>query len=204
MLTVDPRSRITTSDILAHPWLHLEDEIEVPIIDGPVGSPGLRKSTMTVSKRSTNLNNALRLLSGHVNELKTEKFAMSFTKLVSSLETSVNPGGQSMLMQLAVPMGKASNSLRTASTTSSTQKRSAEDEMMIFQNPEIKEALAATIGALGDSQGKLSLEQFLYLLKRYAFSNASTSTSEDGDEGGETARPGANPGTGLALMFLCR
>lgn len=212
MLAVDCRTRISTAEVLAHPWMHLDDEDEVVgDLKAPVTSPISKKSSLT-GKRSTNLNNALRLLSGHVNELKTEKFAMSFTRLVSSLEPGAqNKGGGSMLSQFIVPFGKAVTIRNATPDTMAAERRTAEDEMMLFQNPEVKEALAATIGALGDDHGRLSMEQFMYILKRFAFSGLVIRQEEEEVTGGDTpstphtpASARGNIGTGLALMFLCR
>ena len=212
MLTVDPRQRITTTEILQHPWLKIEEEEEEDTVAGLLESASALPKIMSKSrsatggggKRSVNLNNALRLLSGHVSDLKTEKFAISFTRLVSSLDNSASGKGQgSMLAHLVVPIGRSASSALS-------NKKSAEEEMMVFQNPEIKEALAATIASLGDEQGRLSLEQFMYIMKYFAFRNQNPPAVEGaagaGAEAGPSAGNGAtnNPATGLALMLLCK
>ena len=226
MLTVDPQQRITTPEILSHPFLRLEEEeVEEEVViavdaggltspSGDLGtatSPALRKTASTArgmtggSKRSVNLNNALRLLSGHVSDLRTEKFAMTFTRLVSSLDSGPSKQGRtSMLSQLVVPLGKATGVM---SVSGKPPGAAAEEEMMMFQNPEIKEALASAINSVGDEQGRLSLEQFMYILKHFAF--ARTIKVDDGAGGAEesdgvSAGKSANPGTGLAMMLLCR
>jgi hypothetical protein len=221
MLVVDPTQRITAKEVLAHPFLHVEEEAPAEIVanGSPVKSPaGVVTRVGTSggnSKRSVNLNNALRLLSGHVNELRSEKFAMTFTRLVSSLEGQNKGSGQgSMLAQLVYPIGKAST------ITNNKPAKSAEEEMMMFQNPEIKGALAATIAALGDDQGRLSIEQFMYILKHFSLANGGTKIEEAStdDEGASTpatpltpastssnySHKGANPASGLALMLLCK
>jgi serine/threonine protein kinase len=223
MLIVDPQQRITAKEILAHPFLRVEEEESLSTLGGssPEKAAGFAAvpKIPTNSNRSVNLNNALRLLSGHVNELRSEKFAMTFTRLVSSLEGQNKAGGQgSLLAQLVMPLGK-----NTTVNGAPRTMKNAEEEMMMFQNPEIKGALAATISALGDDQGRLSLEQFMYILKHFTFVNTGGAApkldgdgSEDGSDTpnasngaqtpGSTTTPhkGTNPATGLALMLLCK
>ena len=230
MLIVDPQQRITTPDILSHPFLRIEVEedpvvaAEALIASSASDDAGSTTTSTTVgktssvsrgltggSKRSVNLNNALRLLSGHVSDLRTEKFAMTFTRLVSSLDSGPSKQGRSsMLWQLVVPLGKATGVMSNAAKAPGA---TAEEEMMMFQNPDIKGALAAAISSLGDEQGRLSLEQFIYVLKHFAFTRAvrvddgaavSEETEAGNNNSGAGASKAANPGTGLALMLLSR
>lgn len=187
MLIVDPSQRITTTEILNHPWIksleEMEDEVvvvETPEVKGD--STPSRTMTKTISKRMTgrkgtgaNLASALRLLSGHVQQRRSEKIAASFTKLVSSLQHGNN---STALMQYVKPMDG-----------SSFAEVPKEEESMLLMNPDVRDALSLAIHNLGDENGKLSIEQFVSLLKHLGFAPASVNS---------------NTTTALPLMLLCR
>ena len=125
MLQSNPLERITTAQILAHPWLqHLdEDNDEVGELDATIAvnhlmannnssnsnSYGIdlnhdtsfskhlsaRISNNNSRKRSTgaNLVGALRQLSGHVKQRRSEKMATNLSRIVSSLLQQQQAGG---------------------------------------------------------------------------------------------------------------
>jgi serine/threonine protein kinase len=167
MLIVDPNSRITTEEILAHPWLQIEiDEVEdivndeLPTISNPKGID-VAKRTFTGPKKqsSVNLSNALRRLSGHVNERKASKLAMTFTRLVSSIQSGAIGRSSTLISELIVPIGSSG-----ADAVTSSLLCTAED-MLVYMDPSIKDALTNVFLEYGEESGKLSIQQFICVVK---------------------------------------
>ena len=94
MLQIDPSKRITTVEALKHPWLRQEEPSELPSTTSTTTTTtGSSTVPTTVPRKITkgsgySLNHALRQLSGHVGQRKTEKLATGFTKLMSSMQLS--------------------------------------------------------------------------------------------------------------------
>jgi serine/threonine protein kinase len=112
MLVVNPENRLSTTDILNHPWIKQLDEIgdddlssssstSADLLLSP-SPPSAQMSSLSltsnrknltssgVGRKGTGLNlaNALRHLSGHVKQLRSEKFATNVTRLVSLMQQS--------------------------------------------------------------------------------------------------------------------
>lgn len=114
MLHANPLERITTAQILAHPWLQqLEDdevgELEVNINVSHLLSNGvdlnndhsfsknLSRSGNSVNRKRSGINlvGTLRQLSGHVKQRRSEKMATNLSRIVSSLLQQQEGGGVS-------------------------------------------------------------------------------------------------------------
>eukprot|EP00601_Ochromonadales_sp_CCMP2298_P024078 CAMPEP_0173285796 /NCGR_PEP_ID=MMETSP1143-20121109/8825_1 /TAXON_ID=483371 /ORGANISM="non described non described, Strain CCMP2298" /LENGTH=615 /DNA_ID=CAMNT_0014224019 /DNA_START=59 /DNA_END=1906 /DNA_ORIENTATION=- len=95
MLRPDPFLRLTMAQVLAHPWLQLEDEVgELGEVLAKTGTDGVAplpaKFTKALStRRSVNLAGTLRHLSGHVKQKRSEKLATNMTRLVSMMQAGV-------------------------------------------------------------------------------------------------------------------
>jgi serine/threonine protein kinase len=165
MLLLDPSARITTQEILDHPWLHMDDFDDTPI--------NVTDGTVKRSIRPTvHLSQALQFLSNHVQDLKVEKLATSFTRLVSSLANAQK--GKSYLSQFVRPK-KKSDDKNDAVAYERTLERiksafnTEPEELMAIQSPAVKRALVHIFNELGEENGKLSMSQFGCLLMHFIF-----------------------------------
>lgn len=151
MLIVDPEKRIKCEEILAHPWLKIADPTP-----GTAAKAAAGGSSGMVKQGSLHLDSALRALSGHVKDRKIEKLAMSFTRLVSSLQQG--KGDRSMASQL---MGVDGDN--------------GADDMLGVMNPELKDALISAFNKLGvggdgvSSNGRFTTEQFLAVMNHFGY-----------------------------------
>jgi hypothetical protein len=77
-------------EILAHPWICMVSEDALSSSSTGTKKSGLTENSGMAARRAsagtTNLQGALRALSGHVNDRKLEKMASNFTRLVSLLQ----------------------------------------------------------------------------------------------------------------------
>ena len=82
MLVSNPEQRITTEEILKHPWLDLDQDLDTETVQDTL--PEIARTggvstaiTKKVSRRgsNTNLTGTLRQLSGHVKNMRSEKLA---------------------------------------------------------------------------------------------------------------------------------
>ena len=171
MLVVNPEERISTEDILAHPWIKQLDE-ELDEESGtsstgadsslPVKSMSVAGRNNTMNRKGTghNLTGALRLLSGHVKQLRSEKLASNVTRLMSLMQQS---GSKSTLSKLyLIPGGpNAEQTIADAAVNVSE-----EDLESVILNSDLRGALSAAFSNLTqDDAGKLSIEQFLSIVK---------------------------------------
>lgn len=164
MLVVDPAKRITADEVLKHPWLtNLDDEEIVTESETTaellIDSKSLTASRTLSNARKTsnvNLGNALRNMTGLVNDMKIEKLATSFTRLISSMQNDKNSG--SLLMEkLAVPKGSAS--------IAGMEVVNDQEDMMLFMNPEVRDSFRSVFDTHGTVPGLLSIPQFMSILK---------------------------------------
>lgn len=165
MLIVDPAKRITAEEILKHPWLvsidqeTVDDELKVAeeLIEKLPLPSGTSVRTLT-GKKNTNVNlgNALRNMTGLVNDMKIEKLAMSFTRLLSSMQND-KCSGSILMQQLVVPKGAASNA--------GMEVVNDQEDMMLFLNPEVRDSFRSIFETHGVEPGKLSIPQFMAILK---------------------------------------
>jgi len=162
MLIVDHAKRITAEEVLKHPWLLNLDEIAVDDTDkvaeviADTSSSLSATRTLTNGKKNINLGNALRNMTGLVNDMKIEKLAMSFTRLVSSMQND-KTSGSLLMQQLVVPKGAASNA--------GMEVVNDQDDMMLFMNPEVKDSFRSVFETHGVEPGLLSIPQFMTILK---------------------------------------
>jgi len=166
MLIVDPAKRITAEEILKHPWIlgidqePVDEELKVAeeLIDKLPLPSGTSVRTLTNNKKNTNVNlgNALRNMTGLVNDMKIEKLAMSFTRLLSSMQNDKSTGSI-LMQQLVVPKGAASNA--------GMEVVNDQEDMMLFLNPEVKDSFRSVFETHGIEPGKLSIPQFMAILK---------------------------------------
>lgn len=173
MLTVDPEKRITTSEILAHPWICM---VSADNKASTLGTPQREAVARRESASTTNLNSALRALSGHVNDRKLEKMATNFTRLVSLLQQDDKGGRQKLVKMLNHPDDESGDD------------SSDNSEMSPIINTEIRDALIHVFRELGgaDNGGKLTIEQFTQVLTHFGYGG------KDGLAGGG------------AIMLICR
>ena len=81
---------------------------------------------------------------------------------------------------------------------------------MMVMNPEIRDALASVISKLGDGTGKLSVQQFICILKELVGVNMSSSGSgvpgsgSGGSSSTSNQNASQNIGQGLGFILLCR
>ena len=111
MLTVDPAQRISTAEILAHPWIlaasasprnstvSADDIAERDYKRGSFQEISDEVVEKNCDSSYINLAGALRKLSGHVIERRTEKLALTFTRLVSTLKNG-RPEGSELVTQV--------------------------------------------------------------------------------------------------------
>jgi serine/threonine protein kinase len=209
MLKVNPDERISTTDILNHPWIkHLDEEPDDlsstssasnDVVTGVVKSPGsFSGSQRSVNRKGTGMNlaNALRHLSGHVKQLRSEKFASNVTKLVSLMQQ--NGQNKSTLTKLyLVPMHNNSTPAPPTDPNHPNQPPRDEDqgaESIIkesemneeeyetwFLSPDFREGFSAAIRNFSDDDsGRLSIEQFMSLLKYVHTNSTGISTNNQG------------------------
>lgn len=218
MLIVDPKDRISTANILAHPWLKsLEDPMvgnsstmsEAVLLQSVKDGPGLvgagsvagmlgTKNASSVRKMSSqNLQGALKRLSGFVADRKVEKLATSFTRLVSSLNSDQD-GGNDLLAQFLYPeraLLSKNRKGKDGQPAPVSAIRSDEDDdneltqtaLQALLNPDTRDALAEAFNDVGSNNGKLTIEQFIAVLKHFNFA---------GTEGNSTYGSGGAAGGG--------
>ncbi|CAE7502473.1 CPK3, partial [Symbiodinium microadriaticum] len=181
MLTVDPERRITTGEILAHPWICMVSndgtasrKSGTPSTSAGDGASGL--AAKRTSATATNLQSALRALSGHVNDRKLEKMASNFTRLVSLLQQD-RADGQKLVRLLG---DNADGSGAGGDDTDAS--------LSPILNTEIRDALVHVFKQLGGEEngGKLTLEQFSQVLSHFGYGG------KDGVHGGG------------GLLLICR
>ena len=182
MLENSPKKRITAEEVLDHPWLkdlpESTDEQE-GVSSGKAVSQGDEKTSLdssasaesrpqrdnSITIKGTGVSlSGLRLLSGHVADRNAEKLASSLTCLVSSLQVQ---GQESKLISHVLE----------ASGTKSVDMPCRDEDMMVFHNPEVRAHLTTIIGKVCED-GKLSCDQFLFVLRHFWMTpDASTSAT---------------------------
>jgi serine/threonine protein kinase len=145
MLVVDPAKRISTTEILSHPWLR--DESSSMSSNTSINTSSQNQQpTKLLSKKGTNANlsHALKHLTGHVTQRRTEKLASGFTKLVSNMQES-SSGRASLLKKYARPLKQSSTTpmpqiIEGQVTVSASDHLGElnEEETMAMMNPDIK------------------------------------------------------------------
>jgi serine/threonine protein kinase len=165
MLTVDPDKRITIVEALEHPWVRsgapAGSQDKQTKGGASVGSPlkaavssSSAPSTPTTKakpiqdapdsgaanpSRTANLSNALHALSTHVKDRRMEKMAVSFTKLVSSLQNDTKQ--QDRRRMIDTLLDREGNLLEASS----------DNEGLFVLSPDYKDAMSAAFGAVGMS-----------------------------------------------------
>jgi serine/threonine protein kinase len=246
MLRVNPLERITTTEILDHPWIkQLDEQVEnnnnssmgqmegelpddssvgsrisssansstggdtlAPIITPNISKTGLSSQSRSLlggrrtnnsSHSQLNLTYALKHLSGHVKQLRSEKFATNVTKLVSIMQhQGIEKSTLSNLYLIPIvpqtPPNEETSSDRDSNNSPRSTKLSspkpslipstapAKDETYdtLFLNPEFRAGFSAVIRDLADNEhGKISLEKFMVVLKLIHLSAAPTPNSHN-------------------------
>lgn len=196
MLVVNPEHRISTTDILNHPWIKQLEEENDDVSSTSSASDQLSSTkslsinsrTNTFNRKGTglNLSNALRHLSGHVRQMRSEKLASNVTRLVSMMQHA--NGGRSTLSQLYLIDNIAPGEVSTKSPgklptkVASTTPASAapvDDHTFdnLYLNTDFRDALAKSLHNLSESNtGKITVEQFVAILK-YLFASENNATS---------------------------
>jgi len=177
MLHPNPFQRITTAQILKHPWLQQLDEEEASEL-APLGTPGKNgpgkdgiaplpvagKFSKGVSTKRSGINLAgtLRHLSGHVKQRRSEKLATNVTRLVSMMQQGQ---GKSTLADIYL-IGKeddaahaASKALTAAATGKAKEKEDESEDYMMLMNTELREAFTNVIDRLTAHNLPLAIEK---------------------------------------------
>jgi serine/threonine protein kinase len=196
MLKVNPEDRISCTDILNHAWIKQLDEdddmsstssasVEVLSSTFVAKSPtsfGSKKFSRKGSGR--NLVNALRHLSGHVKQLRSEKFATNVTKLVSLMQhNGVKKSTLTKLYLIPIEKDEQVSPVKQTVGEESTciiQNESIDDEEMEtwFLSPDFRDGFSSALKNISDNDtGRLSLDQFISLLKYIHINNGNTTTS---------------------------
>lgn len=161
MLHPNPFQRITSAEILAHPWLQEEtDEVgELASIPGSTSSgkdslaplpTGKFTKGVSTKRSGVNLAGTLRHLSGHVKQRRSEKLATNVTRLVSMMQ---NGQGKSTLADIYLigreedAVNAASKAITTAAMGKPAEKDESEDYMMLM-NTDLREAFTNVISRL--------------------------------------------------------
>lgn len=147
MLNPNPLERITTAQILQHPWLlQLQDdevgELEQNINVSHLLSNGvdlntdqsftkkLSRSNNSVNRKRSGVNlvGALRQLSGHVKQRRSEKMATNLSRIMSSLLHQQEAGGTSkstLAAQYLIPVNSTAGAGGSSSGSSSAKSSGA-------------------------------------------------------------------------------
>lgn len=215
MLVSNPDERISTQDILDHSWIKESCQPLVEDQDGSIASssnddssrnssigalsrdPSNPSRSTTLQKKvstGTNLSGALKLLSGHVQKMRSEKLETNVTRLVSMLQQG-GRGSSSLADKYLIPIdtfkdiivqpidsekdSKVGTSAKLSKALSGggvPNKRSGyidsavcEQELLNALSGELKQAIVAVVGAVGENNGKLSIEQFLGILRHLGY-----------------------------------
>ena len=179
MLVVDPSKRITAGDILKHPWLLPLNAQELPpevVLDpnSKIAKSMIRPIPKQIGSGSSL--GSLRVLSGHVQARRSEKLASSFTRLVSSLQSGAWRGTSLLARQILLADGSQLPDIACR-----------DEDMMVLQNPDIREALTGVIDRVC-TDGKMPVEQFICVLRHF----------------GMGPGPAYGPVSALPGLFLCR
>jgi len=182
MLVTDPKKRITAAEVLEHSWLgHLEapeTAADSPSSTTEAGLPSPTSASRPISKSigSGMSLGSLRVLSGHVQARRSEKLASSFTRLVSSLQSGAWRGTSLLSRQIQLADGSPLPDIACR-----------DEDMMVLQNPDIREALTTVISRVC-TDGKMPVEQFICVLRHF----------------GMGPGPAYGPVSALPGLFLCR
>lgn len=181
MLIVDPSQRISTTDILQHPWL-LEDHDDE---QHDQVSEMKETSSNKVTKSLTSLSSTLRTLSGHVQQQKSEKLVTRFTKLLTTMQAIKLSDNKTTSSSLLVQFLK--------------QEETVSDEAFanIFMNPDVRQALSHAIMRLEDEPGKISIQHFINIFKHFF------GISKDA-LGANTSTSSMEQGQNFAFMIICK
>ena len=174
MLVTDPKERIKASEILLHPWItesislnktESDSDNTTSTSNNASNEKGLKRggslAARSVSNRSKQLY-SMKALSNHVAQRRSEKLAMSVTRLMSSLATS--DGNVSTLM----------NQIRLTNGELIPDKGGNDEDMLVFQNQDIRNTISKVISSICED-GKISIEQFLCVLKHFGVAAESKS-----------------------------
>jgi Protein kinase domain len=195
MLTVDLAKRITTSEILSHPFL-------VSCIRPVDSGAGIESSASgdsktagdpslpLASKRSqeVNLDGALRRLSDMVGQRRTEKMVTTLTKMMSSLRTGrvekvtslTLPCPLSVFCVVCVlklpsprllPQSQLLTQLLGPMLCTNSPAQIEDDMFQLMTSSDARKAISATFAKLGTEGGKLTFDQFSAVLRHFGFGN---------------------------------
>jgi serine/threonine protein kinase len=234
MLMVNPDDRYSCEQILQHPWIkQLDEEVDDSSLSSQSSSTlsttlspthtktlslsSTRRITANSGHSGPNLASALRLLSGHVRQRQSEKLASSMTRLVSIMQQQGRGRtGSTLASMFLIPMSTQDIEI-IAKHSSANQAEDFEMESVLL-NTDFREGLIRAFqnifstGPDGLSQGKMSLEQFMMVLKHfYAFTpnsaagdRNSTSTAASAATQTPGGSAGASGGMGLGPLIISR
>jgi serine/threonine protein kinase len=210
MLKVNPEARVTTTEILNHPWIKQLDEENNSLTNsdgadtrsststlatkdgittsisttavppsGDQPTPLISKSlSQSMGKRRTNninLTSALKQLTGHVKQLRSEKLATNVTRLVSLMNHhGVQKSNLSHLYLIPLAANLTTDDSLSPNRTMSTnlipppsnENAGSEAYDTLFLNSDFRKGFSAAIKEISDNDcGKISVEKFMSMLK---------------------------------------
>ena len=130
-------------------------------------SSSLANAPPPVPLRNVHLGIALNALSSHVKDLKMEKMAVSFTRLVSTLQSDNKQ--QDKRRMIDTLLDKDGNALGQFEP----EQNNPEAGLYVL-NQDYKDAVAVAFGAVGTVDGKLTSDQFISIMNQFAFDGAET------------------------------
>ena len=228
MLEKDPRKRISTKDILNHPWIKCIDvedtstslpaAVDVKSVDSttppaaPDALPAVDPMAMlSTQMRRSSLKGSLSQLATHVQASKSEKIASTVTKLASQVGTASHSRLAELYLKQKLGFTRVTSVGSTASDSSTNNDEStiSIEHQLILVNPESRKALSkAILSVFGTDGSKLSYEQILQVRKYFGLA-ASSSTTTSAEQMLEiTASPSAkgsskkDHGTNKDLSFV--
>jgi len=227
MLTVDHAKRITTLGILEHPWLvsftgtsgpghaakekkkkiaarrasMLADgggvETEDEVSDMATPSPSLKAGSSATAVKPRVLTNAIRLLSNHVMDRRTDKAIQQFQRNMSKVKPGEGSdgspldlnesGGYGVLKTILLERTSEGDGLLPELMRQDGGAPTEADAMFNgVLNPQAKDNMKVAFDALGEN-GKLTREQFSHVLAHFGIEGAFSSNmlcnfiDQDGD-----------------------
>ncbi len=184
MLCTNPLERITTAQILTHPWIkQLEEEDEVGELSAQISvahllsatdkegsSDSFNASRKFKSKLSgANLTGTLHLLSGHVRQRRSEKLATNLSRIVSTMLHQPGGGGglekSTLSSQFLIPVDEANSAAANPRKSRASVDQQDNDADMLVLNLDFRAALVNALGNIDElGEGKLTIDQFTAIL----------------------------------------
>eukprot|EP01040_Poterioochromonas_malhamensis_P000193 gene193-201_t len=182
MLVIDPFDRITTEEILKHPWIVAAGSFN-KVQRSPEHLSAAPPENRFLSSRSENQHSgankahALSQLANHVQDLKTEKMAATMTKLLSFQGHQV--GHSHLARKYLIQFHQDEPVLNERKDFDQIPVKNL---TLLIRN-EMRHAISSAIfGSICESKDKIAIEEFSIIRKKFlsSFANAPSPTSVAG------------------------